>query len=451
MTSVVIAIQRDPASDGLAARLFRAPNNFPGATDPALLQLPASMPSCDTGANVAAYGQAVFAALSNHPAIAFEIQRVALMPPASADGLQFRIETPLAERIRWETLCRPVSQFLAVAPGCRITRLVSNLTDGGNGVRTYTLPLRLLAFVSAVGISARAELDEIVGQVTAARAAGLQIEAQIHLGEQALLAEKRTTTGAGIDLLPMPSSADAMKAEIKCQDFQFLHLFGHGAARLGVSTLEFGTIADNLTGAPTGSVKLVVDELVAALEVQRSSWLTVLNSCSGAEAFPQLNSMAFKIAERGSPFAVGMNEPIDAGDATHFTRTFYREVLAITRAALTAGTGGVAHLDLSPAIVPVRQRFHELYANDPPEAFGRWSLPVLYENPASLQVRPLVDLEMKARVDTIAEALRSLPSLTPDAVRDQMLAILDKAPAVPLSMRPDRQGRFDHGDDRSLA
>ena len=443
MSSVVIAIQRDATSDGLAARLFRAPNNHPGGTDPSLLHLPIPMPACDTGDNVTAYGQAVFAALVNHQAIAFEIRRIAMMPPATADAIQFRIETPLAERVRWETLCPPPpGQFLAVAPGCRITRLVSNLTDGGIGVRTYTLPLKLLAFVSAVGIPAEAELEEILGQVRAARARGLPLEAQIYLGEQNLLIRKRALAEPGLALLPMPPSADAMKAEIKCQEFQFLHLFGHGATRLGVSTLEFGTIGDNLTGETSGSVRLVIDELVAALEIQKSSWLTVLNSCSGAESFPQLNSMAFKIAERGSPVAVGMNEPIDAADATHFTRTFYREVFAITQAALQEAGDGVARLDLSPAIVPVRQRFHELYADEPPEAFGRWSLPVLYENPMSLQVRPLIDIEMKARVDTVAALLRSLPSTTPEEVRDQVLAVLDKAPAVPQPQRPDRQGRF---------
>jgi hypothetical protein len=443
VSSIVIAIQRDTTSDGLAARLYRAPNNYPGGMDPSLLNLPVPMPACDTGANVTAYGQAIFAALSTHQAIAFEIQRLAMMPAATADALQFRIETPLAERVRWETLCRPANQFLAVAPGCRITRLVSNIADGGVGVRTYTLPLKLMAFVSALGISARAELEELVGQVRTARARGLPVEAQIYLGEQALLNEKMAASEPGFSFLPMPSSADAMKAEIKCQEFQFLHLFGHGATRLGLSTLEFGTITDNLRGVATGSVKLVIDELVTALEVQKSTWLTVLNSCSGAEAFPQLNSMAFKIAERGSPVAVGMNEPIDAADATRFTRTFYREVLVIVQAALEGSGDGMASLDLTPAIVPVRQRFYEMYVEEPPEAFGRWSLPVLYENPASLQVRPLMDMQMKARVDTVAEALRNLPPTTPDTVRDQVLAILDRAPAVPAALRPDRQGKFD--------
>lgn len=442
MSSVIIAIQRSPIGDGLTARLFSAPNNHPGGMDPSLLNLPAPMPDCDTGDNVKAYGRALFAALSSHDAIGFEIRRVAMMPAPGADALQFRIETPLAERIRWETLCRPETQFLAVAPGCRITRLISNIATGGMGARTYTLPLKLMAFVSAIGISAKPELDEIIARVTAARGDGLDIVAKVYLGSQALLDEHRAAPTAGFTFLPMPASADEMKAEIKCQEFQFLHLFGHGTNRAGVSSLEFATIVDTLTDAETGSVKLVIDELVSALEVQKSSWLTVLNSCSGAEAFPQLNSMAFKIAERGSPVAVGMNEPIDAADATQFTRTFYREVLRIVQDALSASGGEAASIDLSPAIVPVRQLFHQMYELAPPNAFGRWSLPVFYENPASLQVRNLVDQTMKARVDTVAMALRSLPTGTPDAARDEILALLDKAPAVPLALRPDRHGGF---------
>ncbi|TGS71770.1 CHAT domain-containing protein [Mesorhizobium sp. M3A.F.Ca.ET.201.01.1.1] len=442
MAPVVIAIQRDSNGSGLAARLYRAPVDHPGGMDPSLLNLPDPMPECDTDANMIAYGETLFGALSSHQAIGTEIQRLAAMPGAEVDALQFRIETPLAERVRWETLCRPERQFLAVAPGCRITRLVSHISDGCIGVRTYTLPLKVMAFVSAAGIDARPELDELMAQIVAARGKNLPIEAQIYLGDQALLAEKQGKAEPGFKFVPIPDSADAIKAEIKVQEFQFLHLFCHGGTALGVSTLEFATIADKEGDAASGSVKLVVDELVAALEIQRSSWLTVLNSCSGARPVQHLNSMAFKIAERGSPIAVGMNDPIDAGDATHFTRTFYREVLDIVGAALAGAGGEVAEIDVSPAIVAVRQHFYGMYQNKPPEAFGRWSLPVFYENPVSLQVRSLLDPEMKARVDTVAEALRNLPASTPSVVRDQILAILEKPPVVPVPLRPDRFGRF---------
>lgn len=446
MAPVVIAIQRDSNGAGLAARLYRAPVNYPGGMDPSLLNLPDPMPDCDTDANMIAYGKTIFGALSNHQAIGTEIQRLAMMNVTDAEALQFRIETPLAERVRWEALCRPQSQFLAVAPGCRITRLVSHISEGCIGVRTYTLPLKVMAFVSAAGIDARPELDELMAQIVAARAKNLPVEAQIYLGDQGLLSEMQAKAEPGFKFAPIPLSADAMKAEIKVQQFQFLHLFCHGGTALGVSTLEFATIADTASGADTGSVRLVVDELVAALEVQKSSWMTVLNSCSGARPVQHLNSMAFKIAERGSPIAVGMNDPIDAIDATQFTRTFYREVLDIVGKALAGSGGEVAEIDVSPAIVAVRQHFYQMYQNQPPGAFGRWSLPVFYENPVPLQVRSLLDAEMKARVDTVAEALRNLPASTPNEVRDQILGILEKLPAVPLPLRPDRFGRFGKAD-----
>lgn len=441
MPPVVIAIQRDTGGEGLAARLYRSPRQLAGAMDPRVLALPEPMPTCDTLENVSTYGAAVYQALAAHNAIQLEIMNIQAQAAAVSDVLQFRIETPAAERYRWETLCPAANQFLAVAPGHRITRVISSLSETGGATRTYTLPLRLVAFLSALGVPAQSELNEFIQLVASARAAGLDIDARIYLGEQDLLVQMQAAPPAGFTFLPMPQTADAMKAAIKSQEIQFLHLFGHGAVRAGVSALEFGTITDNLTGADTGSVKLVIDELVTTLELQKSTWLTVLNSCSGAQAFPQFNSMAFKIAERGSPFALGMNEPIDAADATQFTRTFYREVFDIVRTALAANPAG-ATIDLSPAIVPVRQRFYAMYETEPHDAFGRWSLPVLYENPTPLEVRPLVDRTMKARVDTVAASLRSLPADTPLPVREQILALLDQAPAVPANARPDAFGAF---------
>lgn len=447
MPQVIIGIQRDTmGSDALAARLYRAPTAYPNAMDPSPLNLPVPMPCCDTEPNLTAYGAAVFQALAGHQAISREIDRLSLALPPVTDGLQFRIETPLGERIRWETLCTN-AKFLAVAPGCRITRLASSVADPEFGVRTFTPPLRFVAFLSALKLDAKPELQRIVDRITRARTDGLPIEAMIYLGEEPLLADMTDQPPAGFTFAPMPRTADELKVEIKRQQFQFLHLFCHGRARAGVSSLAFATINDNLTNADTASVNVAIDELVGALVVQKSAWLTVLNSCSGAQAFPQLNSMAFKIAERGCPVALGMNEPIEVVDAGQFTEVFYREVFEIVRQGLAVGAGTVA-LDLSPAIVPVRQKFHEVYATEPVDAFGRWTLPVFYENAAGLHVSRLsaaaapVDAAMKARIDVIAGLLRRQPADTPLPKRLEFLAILDTPPTVPIELRPDPYGQF---------
>lgn len=441
MKQVVIGIQRD-TQGGLAARLLRGTANWPGALDLFPIQL-TSLPDCDTNSNVMSYGQAVYQALSQQPAIAQEFARLAASPPTNDDALQFRIETPDAEEIRWETLCRPQGGFLAVNPGRRISRLAAaSVLPTGPGARRFVPPLLFTGFLSAVGIPVGQELREICRQLEVAAAAGLPLAARLHIADQQLLG---TPMPSNVELLPMPASADQLKAELKGRPPQFLHFFCHGGINLGVSTLDLATILDqdefDATREKRSSIRLAVDELAMTLEGLQSVWLTVLNSCSGAAASRQFNSMAYRLAEQGSPVAVGWNEPVNGLDATHLTQSFYREVFNLVQRALrTAGPDDAAEIDLGPAILPVRQRFLELYGQAPPEAFGRWSMPVLYECAEPLRVQSVVDENMRARVNTVASALQAMPATTPLEVRQQVLQLLERDPVVPAPLRPDLFG-----------
>ena len=97
--------------------------------------------------------------------------------------------------------------------------------------------------------------------------------------------------------------------------------------------------------------------------------------------------MAYRlVVDGGCPAAVGMNEPIQASDATTFSQAFYSCLFDLLRNTLQPAAGPV-ELDFTPALVAVRRALHDLYVANPPDAFGRWSLPVLYVSREGLKVQ----------------------------------------------------------------
>jgi hypothetical protein len=327
----------------------------------------------------------------------------------------------------------------------------------GPGLRTFAYPLRMAAFVSAAGITARDEVDKICGHVAAAKASGLNLECTLYLGEQQLLddVQKRIADGdlkdKGVVVLPIPSRAIDIENFLKSAPIQFLHFFCHGIERAGVQGLSLATINDHDKNDANGdaaaaSIFLSVDALSEALALNTSIWITVLNSCSGAQVMQQLHSMALNVVRKGCPYSVGMAEPIDPEVATAFSEAFYGELFAIVRRELAAGAADAPlRLDLSPAVIPARKMIHAVCCSAAPDAFGRWLLPLLYERmqqPLLVQAVEAIPPEMAKRIQDIARALRSMAWDTPDEVRTQVLAILDKDPAVPMKLRPNRYGAF---------
>jgi hypothetical protein len=147
------------------------------------------------------------------------------------------------------------------------------------------------------------------------------------------------------------------------------------------------------------------------------------------------------LTKDGSPFTVGMAEPIAGVDAAIFSSAFYKKLFSVMQASLVrAAEGSVVLLDCATAVIDARCRVCDTYAVTPPDAFGRWTLPLLYErsSPLAIKVVPAitVDAEMKLRIDTVAGALRNLPATTPPQMREEILALLDKAPKVPEALRP---------------
>jgi hypothetical protein len=85
---------------------------------------------------------------------------------------------------------------------------------------------------------------------------------------------------------------------------------------------------------------------------------------------------------------------------------------------------------------------HERFSAAEPGAFGRWLLPLLYQRLKQPLLVQSIPSAMAQRIEDVARTLRAMSSDTPTDLRDQILAILDKEPAVLAGLRPDRYGNF---------
>ena len=450
MGETVVSIMGSADKPGLVAYLDSY-SEHPNALDYLPLVLDASrMPALDTSDNVTAYGTVVREALSSHPAIAHELIGAFGLNQVEHLALKFLIKAPDAERFRWETLYSgpPAARFLAISDMCTISRVTPARV--GSGLRAFTYPLRMVAFLSAAGVKAEAEFGKITGQIVAAEANNWPLECTVYIGEQQLLDKCRMRIasgdlqGKGITVEPIPTSATEITNFLRSAPIQFLHFFCHGMERAGVQGLLLATISDHDRNEANGnaaasSIFLSADALSDALALNASVWITVLNSCSGAAVIRQLYSMALNVARKGCPYTVGMAEPIDTDAATAFSESFYRELFAILKSSLANGADSPVQLDLSSAVIAARKVIHDHCSVD---AFGRWLLPLLYERVQQPLLVQALAPAMAKRIQDIARSLRSMPSDTPMEVREQVLLILDKAPAVPAKLRPNLYGAF---------
>jgi hypothetical protein len=452
MPETVVSIMKHGDGAGMLMYLHSA-SAHKNADDSWPLALePRDMPPLNTNANVTNYGKKVREALEAHPAIKHELDGILALSNRST--LKFLIKAPKAECFRWESLYVEPARFLAMSDACAISRVTP--AKIGPGLRAFTYPLRMVAFLSAAGIGAKPELEKILEQVEAARNVELNIECTVYLGEQQLLNDVQNEiahgalNGKGITAEPIPATATEIASMLRDASIQFLHFFCHGIDRFGVQGLSLATIGDhdmnNANGnAATASIFLSTDALSEALGLNNSIWITVLNSCSGANApliIEQLYSMAMSLAKKGCPYGVGMAEPIDRKAATTFTEAFYGELFTIIRSNLAEGAADAPFvLDLSPAIIPARKMLFERCCAAP-DAFGRWLLPLVYERALQPLVVQEIPPPMARRIQEVAQALRSWPTDTPVSLRDQVLKILDNDPTVPERLRPDRYGTF---------
>jgi hypothetical protein len=247
----------------------------------------------------------------------------------------------------------------------------------------------------------------------------------------------------------MPTTGVELQRALRTWLPHVVHFFCHGSVGLGAHYLELATVVEHDQCADAGSVLLDVEELSSSGAFD-DAWVVVLNCCEGGRAAGGLHSMAFRVVARGGvPAAIGMQEPVAAGDANTFCENLYPELFDALRVALEVPAGAApVSVNLTAAIALPRRALRDLHRTAP-QNFVRWSLPVLYLHDQPLQVhRPAGAVsaaeiaDLRTRAETVARFLSDLPPDTPDHLRTLILAELDRAPAVPQEMRPGRYGEF---------
>lgn len=457
----VVTIQQTlaipPASPQILVSLLEPPSAL-GQT-PVIVPLNRStLPPLLNATAVGIYGDELRKALNHHPAVKTMLMGLDGNTPVNSN-LVFQLLAPDVEDIRWETTTvLGGGGFLAVDTPAATCRIAGPVRTGGD-VRLFAWPLTILAFVSAAGISGSGELSELIVQVSAAQAAGFDVELDVYLGDQVLLVATQAAIAGGLQGVrasPMPASPEALLDIVNDRQAEIIHFFCHGISQGSQQFLELATIVDTLTDARQGSVQLPVFRLWTQPGAQ-AAWIIVLNCCDSAASpagagaaagapapGPTIGSMAYRIVKEGGvPACVGMSEPIEHADANLVARNLYHQLFQDLAPLAAANSDTV--VDFSGAVIAPRQalRAKHLASVGGREAV-RWTLPALYTTGAALRVQPLPNVSIQQRIQlrTVAKFLAALPPDTPPGVRADALR-LEQLAGIPESLRPDWLGRFE--------
>lgn len=444
----VVAIE--PSFDaGMTIRLFKAPVVYTGAWTPQPFDCdPQQMPPWSQSQAVKAHGQKIFNRLQAHPAICSAMQSAMHAPPGQVHALYFKIDVNDAERLLWETLCDGNGTFLALDRRWPIGRIADSPIDRPVVEYNFSPPLKIIAFLSALGVPGAPEWESLRKAVLQGRQMGLPIELRVYVGEQSLLDAIGVEINQGLNgitVAPLPERIFEIEDALREFAPHLVHFFCHGSTAHGVSELELATILDRLQQKPAGSIRLGVDQL-ANMPGLDQSWLITFNCCEGGRPTSDLHSMAHSLVASGIPAAVGCLEPIAADDAHEFCLGFYPTIFERMYQLLGRIMAGESvELEWVEALRPSRTSLAQKHQNDP-DNFRQWALPVIYVRPESFRIKktgtgidPEAFKDMTEQAGMVASALRALPPETPQIVRDQLLSMVA---ALPPELRPDANGLF---------
>ena len=331
-------------------------------------------------------GEGLSSRIRQNPTVQQVLDLVLAHPAGQATvPILFRVGDPLAHTLSWEALVAG-NDFLALGERWPIARIARGSTLDRDPVRPFVPPLRLMCVLSAVGQEAAEEWTGIHAAVTAARAAGLEVEVTLVAGEEeAVLAPARALGDPGLTVhaLPNPAADVPVLALVENSQPHILHVFGHGTIVNDIGMIELGTIGDFERDDGKSSVLLRAEELGIAAR-RTGAWCVVLNICRGAEAGAAGLTHAEEVVAEGVPAAIGMRRQVDVDDANAFSRAWYPAVLAAVRRVVAEGAGQ-HELGWSDTLSVARRRLRDLHGGNPGED-DTWTLPVLYKLPGAFRV-----------------------------------------------------------------
>ena len=371
-TSILI---EDGERGRIRVKLTRAPGGRPG---PGKLLPPIELELPQDVENAREYGAALHKKLCKEPELRGAVAAVLRARENDVWPLCFKIEggeLGCGQEMLWEALWVQDLEFLALRPQWPIARLVDSETTA----RVYQAPLKILAIMSAQGVSAREDWEGIRSALEEARARDFPVHVTVIVRERELLRDLRALEEKQVQ------DRDRWLTVVPLEDQQtidqhlgdrphVLHFFCHGTVQYGGGSLSLATIADRAEG-PDGPESVSVDIYrLRKLVSDRMLWLVTLNCCSGAQSTGKTQSLAQVVVEAGAGAALGWRTPVAPEDAHVLCRTVYSGLLRLVRETLDGvRVNTTVPLELATLGYDLRDALRSKHRDG-----LEWALPVLF-------------------------------------------------------------------------
>jgi hypothetical protein len=400
---------------------------YPFVGDPALVdQFNEDPPS---GENMRTVGQALLVELGQHEATQAALAYALLTPPDECCPVYLDLEgSETAAALPWEALFEPGAGFLALEDRWPIARRAASMAPE-RGVRTFTAPIRLMAVMSAIGVSAAQEWAALRRAIRQSPTpAGLTLSLWVGEGPVAAQIEADLQQDGLAGSVQFLTGANDLVRALTDFDPHLLHLFCHGQG--GTSPLlRLATRLEHERGHGSS----VVLEPLQLHSIGRSTWLISLNACEGASDSAGARSLAYLLTRAGCPAVVGMRNPVSSAVAAVFTYGFYSSLLSQLGKKLVAGEE--VDLELAAALGAPRRDLRDTHQAADPRAsaamYRDWTLPVLYVRRDPLVIEQLVadpshDAQTQKDTTDYLDTLFRFRREHPAGTADDVLARIDR-------------------------
>ena len=357
---------------------------------------------------VGEYGNKLYDILSkSDPSVQKAIEHVL----ADQGSLYFFIGAQYAEMHSWEALCKRSGtqiveagdstdpahfyDFFALQSKWKIARMVKPNKDPDATVVPFDTNLRILATLSATGISGEEQWKSLWNAVETVASKDLPIQMCVLTGEELLLdklqnhAKHLKNEHVRLTVSDVPDSALGMQIELNRFRPHLVHFFCHGEVTVGKRQL---LLADLKRYRAHESFELTLEKLLDT--AAKEAWLVILNCCRGAKV-AELHSLTHRLVAGGVPAAVGMMEDVDPLLAHKFCDRFYPAALEEIRDAVRAlkkrDQGEGIEIEWARAMWAPRAAL----GDRKPSEERHWTFPVLYVRRYPSQIRLVMTTETR--------------------------------------------------------
>ena len=336
-------------------------------------------------------GSRLFNAVSAHPDIDLQL-KAALANKAENPVYVWFATKDGVEQLPWEAMCAPSGEFLGLDERWALGRMAT--TKVGAGIfHTLEPPIRIVAVLSCLGITAAGELAALRKALTAAPG---QVELLVFASEEQLVtglqAEIDAGTAPGVRVELIPSDLEVLQTKVRDFRPHVLHFFCHGSVA-GGPHIQLAVKSDWETVNPSGGLTAEASQFKEFKREGDELWLIVLNCCEGAAPGPNADgqSLALGLIREGHvPAVVAMREPVVNTVAESVTSGLYSKLLADLVERLKA-PGAPKPLDWARMIVAARDklaRSHDgMLLSQAAASTKEWTLPVVYVSPDEFHVQ----------------------------------------------------------------